>query len=1679
MSSANQNNQVLVDVAVSQASIDKMVTDMSTGVLKALNEAFGKGFGAQSSSGGGGGAKNFIKDIDSAKIAADKLNESIQANQTSLESLQTQLHKNGLDLVEVEKKTAQYDQSLKREIVSHQQLQEMLQESNVDYQKVNTTIGQLSRSTDTLAKRMALVDPEKAGTLAKWQKADQVFKNLSFSIGLVGYGMENLGRRFLGFSEILFSFVKTSATATESLERMRNALIVEGKSDQEADSIEKRLRVIADLPGAKLDVVAKGFREIKAAGLDAEATLNLLQGLTKATAFQGTGPEGLTKAVDILRDALNAPEKPFKTQGVRQLERSLGESFTGILTSKFGGMGSDALNKVGADEVVKVITEHFLQLKDALPVTADRLNRIENSFTKIRQELEVILGPSLDKALNTIHAIEDLVTNLVRKFQELPEGKKNFISGLVGVIPLAIAALGGLLSVLGVLTVSVAVLGRTYNLLTQGLVKLGMMQVTQTAELAAQKIATDNLTAATIRLNVAKGATFRPSGVPIGLSLPNLATGGSAEGLMAAGGANTLKGALAAAPEIPAGAAAGFASIPAMSGVVATETAATTTAGVGALTAVAGPLAIVAALIASYTLNLGSARDMINSAFGGLIDSLGKLYDSLQKLLDQKAVQTFLATLKDLVNIVGGSLGTVFSTIIFALKDVVDSLTKLFDLISNPSWSGFVDFLNSFSRALVGWVDNLAKGITAAFADALADFAERNHIPGAGTLRGVAQKSRDSMGHWGTDPTLGQSTGLFKPGNFLTEVTADNIEKARVKQQAFNSELLKTQNILADMDIGAQKLVTSISNMQLSIERAKAQAALSAKVEEEKTALGQAIKLDPDQGSKDIPKVTADVLADAKTKIKDEFTTALNNIKPQVQEAFDSLVTALKSPNVGAIQAPGHTDLLSTLFLGSKEMADYIAKGGQNLDKILELSKKAADIKFSVLDGIGQSKDADAVLNDIKARRQAFDAAITAYSAALTKYTNDTNAAKVATDKFQKSQEDAAEALKRKNEALEKAGPLEKQIAELTQKIQALDMRAGAIRSVDQMEADRKERESLVAQISTLQEQVDNLKGEPKGKTENIIAANAKAVRDVTDPIKNADAATKAWTSSISELNQIISQGMTALSNYRAQLDAINDQRAAMGLSPLATGITSKDLGTTLGQDLAPGIAQARRLGDTTSLGSPLAEGGNLNTLQRYIDRLEAGQELLTKDIDVLNALGGYLAKQFSDLKGSAVRQQVLTDAAKDKLDTGDKTGAGFQANTEAYQKELRDQTSLNQQVAFYGKLLETQSGLLKGNVTLISAGVKLQQDQNKADLFNLGILQEKLSLEKQLLDIQESNRTNPANPNYNPADTAGADKNIDEQIANQKELIQAQADATRIGYRGKIQELEALPKQTDQVKEQIQQYKTLETTLAQVTSAKLGALDLSVGTEKVKAFSDAISGLADSLKSKGLFNLAAALKAIATGFDINGAKISKGAATLKGVGDTLNNVVQQAFTGFFTGMAKAMADWISGTDTFLNSLRKFLGSLLFELGNSIVMQAQGAVAKGALDAGIKASPLGPWAAIAAALSAAAELEVAYAPFTAIGAGLMVAGTLMGGGGTAAQTSNANAGNAANTATGATGAGFDPNTDPKTMYAREMETRIILDIRADDGIIVKKVIKAVNSNGRLQRLIGNKALGFG
>ena len=106
----------------------------------------------------------------------------------------------------------------------------------------------------------------------------------------------------------------------------------------------------------------------------------------------------------------------------------------------------------------------------------------------------------------------------------------------------------------------------------------------------------------------------------------------------------------------------------------------------------------------------------------------------------------------------------------------------------------------------------------------------------------------------------------------------------------------------------------------------------------------------------------------------------------------------------------------------------------------------------------------------------------------------------------------------------------------------------------------------------------------------------------------------------------------------------------------------------------------------------------------------------------------------------------------------------------------------------------------------------------------------------------------------------------------------------------------------------------------------------------------------------------------------------------------------------------------------------------------------------------------------------------ASAALLGAGIGMILLGRVLGGGGSAATSeSSTSASNSANSSTGAqsnTKAEYDPNKDPQLMYQKQSLTTVLLDIRVDDGIIIKKIIKATNRDSRLGNLIGNANTGF-
>ena len=179
------------------------------------------------------------------------------------------------------------------------------------------------------------------------------------------------------------------------------------------------------------------------------------------------------------------------------------------------------------------------------------------------------------------------------------------------------------------------------------------------------------------------------------------------------------------------------------------------------------------------------------------------------------------------------------------------------------------------------------------------------------------------------------------------------------------------------------------------------------------------------------------------------------------------------------------------------------------------------------------------------------------------------------------------------------------------------------------------------------------------------------------------------------------------------------------------------------------------------------------------------------------------------------------------------------------------------------------------------------------------------------------------------------------------------------------------------------------------------------------------------------------------------------------------------AAAGIADAMAKTWSSFIQGEDA-TKTFGQVLGDLLIMMGEMLITMAIAAPIRAFMDALFSGGGL-----IAAFKAFAATLPLAAIGLAA-GTALILAGSAMGGG--AKKTAKETSQNTANGANASTGAkpddNWDPNKDPRTLYQKQQLAQIKIDIRHDDGIIVKKVIKAVNMNGRLSTLIGNRALNF-
>lgn len=1448
------------------------------------------------------------------------------------------------------------------------------------------------------------------------------FKSMAFSIGLVGYGMENVGRRLIGFTEQLFAGIKHVATATEQFERLKNALVIEGVPEDERNSIVARIKQISLLPGGKLQEVTKSFQEIRTAGLGVAESLSLIQGLTKATTISGKGTQGVEQAVKVLRRALLAQENPFKTQTLDTLEAQVGPQIAAAMLRAFGSVDAKTLNKVGGQAAVTAIIAELGKLGDALPVTVDSINHIEDSLLRIGDSILHVLGPALDSVLDNFLKLEDIVEGLEKRFEALSQPKKNFISGLASVIPTVLVGLGSILSLLGVLAVSAAILGKTWRLYDETLLVLGKRvgfvteAVTETGKTIP--VLAEGVTKLTL-FGIA-GEKLRTIFAPVLAIFKNL--GGIfsvTEGAGLTVGLGVFEGSL--------GKIAGV---------------------LGKITGFIPGLGTLINLILAYITNAGNARDNINGAFSLLYNSFVRLYDKISSFLSGPgaALLKLFTVISDLI---GGVLGDAFSALVGSLSSIVDALTDFFTLFTDPSLENVQKFLDDLYQASVGWVEKLGKLLAASFLEAIASIGD-NPSTGSRFVFGILPDVVNELGTSGIRKVAqGLRESVFPGGAHELDLINKNLKTTLDEATKINQELARSKQLVLDFEQSTAKLATSFARTAASIARAQIKVSSEAQTKASLFALTQLGDEDVDAALRKLPDIFA------------------NNLHRQLAdlraEAKQTIITAAESLSVAEsqiIQAQSEmTDFAPTEQAGTRmraflDVVNAIAGYGKN-----------GNLDNKGLAGLAQKlvTTANIVATTFIPNGEAGQKQMMAFNQAVKEFYNSTAALNsqmaahsVATINATAANKDAEQAERRRLEirkeeieATKKLQPFLVKEAEL--KIQlgkdqdALKRPFGTF-TPEELDVINNRIVETTRGLDTVKKQIDSLKKGRPNQLNAVVADNQKAVDDLSTSAENAATSTEVLSNQVEALADIFREGFKDLDDFHKKLDDINQLRIEMGLPALGVP-PNTSVANRLSIETQPLFEILRSLhGELTS-----------NALEIAVENIGRGILLNAEGFKNLKNLALETIESLTKAEGAITLNQGSIDRAQVAFDVAPEGPGKVEAQKHLDETKKR-QIALTTETAKYAEILKIINLILKANEVLVSETFKNAKQQNEVEKAQLDARQKRLDLELELIQAQAANAVSHSQapggiPNPNIQGVEDSLNNQLQQIENIFSTRKSAIEQERIERLAAAEAAKLSEQQTADINDELDRRLNV---LQQIH-------DLEVDSAKLDAEAAAINSLADAFEKltsiSGTFsNFTKDLLAFITDLTLNGKKIVH-----------FSDLVADAFYAIGASFANALANSLSGGDGFLTGMKKFMGQLLVQVGSMLISLGAAALALAAL-AIFFPIIVPPQFAIGIPAAIAA---------IAVGSGLVVAGALLGGGSAPAKTADKNATNNANSTAGAVGTGFDPLKDPKTIFQKALMAHILIDIKTDSAQIVKTVIKTVNNNGRLATLIGNRKLQFG
>jgi hypothetical protein len=1516
-------------------------------------------------------------------------------------------------------------------------------------------------------------------------------KNMAFSVGLVGYGLENLGRRMLGFSESLFGAVHHVAEATEQLERLKNALTYEGATKGERDTLLDEIKRISLLPGGRLKEVAESFQEIRTAGLGAADSLKLIEGLTKATTISGKGAAGVTQAVKVMRRALLAQENPFKTQTLDTLEAQVGPQIAEAILHAFGSVDAKTLNKAGGPQAVKAIIDELGKLGDALPVPLDIINHIEDSLLRMGDVLTEILMPSLTKLLDLLLSLEDIFDGLKEKFDGLSQPTKDFISGVLLAIPLIIAGLGAIFSFLGVIAVGIAVFAKAWKVIAP----------------------------------LFEGATAA-------IESAGAAATATEEAIVALGGE------VAGVAETVAVTASGIARfIPVIGTVIALITAYAGNVG-GFRDSINSALADVydsfvkleEAIVKVFNTKLVQAyvnyMKQVFADIGSLLtQATGLIGDALGLVIDQ---------LSSVVDLISGIIEA------FSADSFTGFLQKIGDAIS-------MYLVKTMQRALALVLDFVER-----FYKFLGPIMVRFKVISQDTLDNVIQGVENFKKEWtDTNYTIINGEKVLKKHTEAVNSNAvavkNSTETLKEQKQAFDA--LATAATKAADAIQKSQSKAAQSDLKAQIEEVKA--GIKELADAYKDSLAK--EFDPDKLDSMLKSIRQKIEAKRNQLInlenslgQDESTEVLQDAN--VQDLISKSKIALDSIHS---QDAATAKLALTNMEAAKSYAElnkYFREYGsllQNLKKQFSLTDKQASDLNSLID-LMRSHGATAS-NQIRSRITSNDKDI---NSTLNSLKNSTEARH---DQLVKGQENSQ--LQLETETLEgQIRKLQADNARLDVEVANFELTASRQR-VLKAENDKKIaglRNQIDVEKAT--KDLNILKRDTPGDALSIankereIAALGTQLAEITKGIDDAGDAAQAKASEkavddrLKRLKESSNAALDVIKPFEDTLFKLFGQTLTDGIDKTKGGILaiSQSL-KTLGSNIPEVAILAKQLEDFTegklgADGKPLSPTGIFERMLKMPAEHEL-ESMLRESVQQLTAMvlsefeydekgkvinGGQLSPLFASVLGVDPKTGDITGKTKDELkdaientvttvdqlwsaaygfDTLQKSGredlAGeietfaamvLKASTANAELQKVTSTALEDTLNRIDKSLDTIfNDKLQGQISSIKAQIAdideynaehgvMTDQKKKRDL----LVQERIfEFQREDLDLQ-----------FRAREELREKKNSDRQAEIFKKLQEDRVAAFRAaeeqileisgGDKGKLPDLKPinLPKGTNDPD---------TTPKPQTTKKKGGIFDIfksDVGDlGKIDKFIDKINAVTAALKdaAQAGADVRSAVEGLVDYVSSGSLALDTWAGAMAGansIADAFSATIATVVVDAFMALGDALISMLEGGD--IASFSEFLGSMLMAIGEQLIQLSAAMVAYAFITEFFDAGG-GLVGLIAGGIAAAAAAPMALMG-AGVGALLILAGSAMGGKGKSSPSANAsktNSANAANAKTGATGDEFDANKDPKTIYQKQMKAEILIDIKTDDTQIVKTIVKHVNGNGRLATLIGNRKLQFG